>query len=125
MVIDFTFYCLYLFYLLCLDRDCSHYRCHTCFHSKLTARIWGSIISLPARNYLECDALSCQQAGYVRVTVCVIQHAYSALLYIQETTSCSGCCIVHFMGKRKWEKRLSVEDVMYAHHFIWKWVLKR
>lgn len=31
----------------------------------------------------------------MRDAVSVIQHAYSVLLYIQETTSCSGCCTVH------------------------------
>lgn len=40
----------------------------------------------------------------MRDTVSVIQHAYSALLYIQETTSCSGCCMVH--GEEEIEKPL-------------------
>lgn len=50
-------------------------------------------------------AISRQQAGYVRGTVSVIQRAYSALLYIQETTSCRGCCTVHRGQNRKWKKK--------------------
>ncbi len=86
------------------------------FHNKLTASIWCSVIYLLLRNYLECGALSCQQAGYVRDTVSVIQHVYSALLYIQDTTSCSGAAL--FTESRKWEKIFRVEDVIYAHHFM-------
>lgn len=122
MEIDFIFCCLH-FLFLCLDIKCSHYRCHTRFTTSLQPSVWCSVIFLVLRNYLECGALSCQQAGYVRDTVSVIQHAYSALLYIQDTTSCSGAAL--FMESRKWKKTFRVEDVIYAHHFMQKWVLKR
>lgn len=78
----------------------SHYRCHTCFTTSLLP-VLSVLLFLCCWEIILFGALRCQQAGYVRDTISVIQHAYSALLYIQETPTCSGCCTVH--GGKKME----------------------
>lgn len=92
-------------------------KCHTCFTASsqpVSGALFYFIFLL--RNDLECCALCCQHAGYVRDTVSVMQHAHLVVFYIQEQQTTVAAALFMDNSKGKKGTIIQVKDAKYIHH---------